>query len=50
MNRQAAYERPANATGGWLLVAMGPGGALAAAALVAARPGPGTARHYWRCR
>ena len=43
MNKQAAYERPANATGGWPFVGGGLGLALAAAALVAARPGPGTA-------
>ncbi len=40
MEKDSAYERPANATGGWPLVGLGLGLALAAAALLMSRPAP----------
>jgi regulator of protease activity HflC (stomatin/prohibitin superfamily) len=40
MNKDSAYERPANATGGWRLVGLGLGLALAAAALFMSWPAP----------
>jgi regulator of protease activity HflC (stomatin/prohibitin superfamily) len=43
MKQQAAFERPANATGGWPFVGLGLGLALAAVALLLSRPAPGTA-------
>lgn len=40
MNKESAYERPANAVGGWPLVGLGLGFALAGVAVFMTRPSP----------